>query len=177
MKLNLGCRNRPIPGFTGMDCDAHDGVDIVGDISDLSQFESDAVEEIYASHVLEHFPHTQTLAVLAEWCRVLKKGGKLYLAVPDFDATMDIARSSGLSEWVRNYLWGDQKYKTAFHYAGFDEIGLSTMLKDVGFTEIERAERLAMTATPDCSDLAIRAKTASGKEKIISVSLNLIGTK
>ena len=177
MKLNLGCRNRPIAGFTGMDCDAHEGVDIVGDIADLSQFASESIEEIYASHCLEHFPHTQTLAVLSEWCRALNKGGKLYVAVPDFEAVMAVYRVNGLNEWVRNYLWGDQKYKTAFHYTGFTESVLVGLLMSAGFSVVDRCDRFAMTTTPDCSDLAIRCKTNTGKEKIMPVSLNMIGTK
>jgi predicted SAM-dependent methyltransferase len=67
--------------------DVHEGplVDIQGDISDLSRFESGSVTEIYASHCLEHFPHVRTLDVLKEWRRVMAKGGKVFVSVPDMD--------------------------------------------------------------------------------------------
>ncbi len=43
IRLNLGSRDRKIPGFKNMDIDAHEGVDIVGDVSDLSMFEDESV--------------------------------------------------------------------------------------------------------------------------------------
>src|SRR6185437_6608660 len=44
----------------------------------------ETVDEIRASHCLEHFPHGQVAAVLKDWVRALKKGGRLRIAVPDF---------------------------------------------------------------------------------------------
>lgn len=177
MKLNLGCRNRPIPGFKGMDIDAHEGVDFVGDVSDLSQFDSDSVEEIYASHILEHFPHPRTKAVLREWNRVLVPGGKLYVAVPDFGMVVNICYKNSMNDWVRNFLWGDQEYKTAFHYNGFDEASLTELLYKSGFKESERVESFGICPSRDCSELRIGATTLEGNKVMVPVSLNMIGTK
>ena len=33
-----------------------EGLNFIGDISDLSQFEKESIDEIYASHVFEHIP-------------------------------------------------------------------------------------------------------------------------
>lgn len=38
-----------------LDIEPRPEVDYVGNASDLSQFETDSIEVIYASHVLEHF--------------------------------------------------------------------------------------------------------------------------
>lgn len=46
-------------------------------------FDDGVVDIIYASHVLEHFPHAQGLAVLKEFHRVLKPGGICRIIVPD----------------------------------------------------------------------------------------------
>jgi hypothetical protein len=44
-----------------------------------------SVEEILASHVLEHFSHRQTGEVLQHWVDKLRPGGKIRLAVPNFE--------------------------------------------------------------------------------------------
>lgn len=170
IKLNLGSRNRAIPGFTGMDCDAHEGVDIVGDISDLSRFKDGEVEEIYASHCLEHFEYHKTLAVLKEWARVLEPGGKLYVAVPDFARCVELYESMGLNEWIVRFLMGDQEYKTAYHYNLFDEPRLALLLKEAGFSDSFRVELFPIGDERDCSNLV---STNDG----LPVSLNMVATK
>ena len=169
LRLNLGSRNRAIPGFIGMDCDRHEGVDIVGDISDLRRFEDKSVHEIYASHCLEHFPHTKTAEVLREWNRVLVPGGILYVAVPDFARAVELYTRLGMADWGGNFLWGDPGYKTAFHYSGFDFARLNGLLKEAGFSEVSRVGDFPVGGG-DCS----RAKSNyDGK----SVSLNVVAIK
>ena len=150
MRLNLGSRDRAIPGFLGIDCDKHDGVDLVGDVSSLN-FADGSVSEIYASHVLEHFPHPKTISVLKEWARVLCHGGILYVAVPDFERTVELYKKCGLNGWVQNYLWGDQGYATAYHYAGFDEDSLRNLALGAGFSEASRVEDFPVGHPKDCS--------------------------
>lgn len=168
--LNLGSRNRAIPGFLSMDCDQHEGVDIVGDIADLSRFEDGSVGEIYSSHCLEHFPHPRTLSVLKEWHRVLVPGGKLYVAVPDFRRTVELYLRHGLNDWTQNYLMGDQGYATAFHYAIFDEDRMRFLLQQAGFRDSERVEMFDIGDPDDCSR---NASTADG----LPVSLNMEAVK
>ena len=59
------------------------GVDFIGDISNLKQFESSSLEEIFTSHVLEHVSQAKALPTLEGIYRVLKPGGKVYISVPD----------------------------------------------------------------------------------------------
>lgn len=170
--LNLGSRDRAIPGFFNMDIDPHPGVDIVGDISDLSRFADGSVPAIYASHCLEHFPHVKTLAVLTEWRRVLESGGILYVAVPDFRRTVELYLKSdvGLTDWMNNYLWGDQGYSTAYHYAGFDFPRLRKMLLAAGFSEASQVEEFPIGDKLDCSR---KISTLDGKP----ISLNVVAVR
>ena len=151
-KLNLGCRNRALEGYQNMDCEKHDGVDFVGDVSDLRLFDSDSVETIRASHILEHFPHVRTLDVLREWHRVLIPGGMLEVAVPDFKRTVELYQKYGLCNWVQNFIMGDQGYKTAFHYAIFDEQRLHDLLLKAGFSEASRVIRFQVSDPYECSN-------------------------
>lgn len=170
VKLNLGSRNRAIPGFKGMDCDAHEGVDFVGDISDLSRFEDGSVAEIYASHCLEHFPHLQTVSVLKEWARVLEPGGILYVAVPDFKRTVELYALTGINQWVQDYVSGGQEYATAYHYAIFDEGKLRGLLLAAGFSEASAVDQFPVGDRKDCSRLR---SSLDGKP----VSLNMVAIK
>lgn len=57
------------------------GVQLGGDASELLWFCDGVLDYVYSSHLLEDFPDTR--AVLAEWLRVLKPGGKLVLFCPN----------------------------------------------------------------------------------------------
>lgn len=140
IRLNLGSRNFPVEGFLNMDMDAHPGVDITGDVRDLSRFSDESVIAICASHILEHFPHVETADVLREWYRVLAPGGTLYVAVPDFRRAIELYERAGLEDWIVYFLWGEQSYKTAFHYTAFDDRRLERILKNAGFKEVSQVE-------------------------------------
>ena len=60
MKLHLGCGERYLPGWKHLDARKFPHVDYVTDKLDkLNMFADNSVEEIYACHVLEHFPRTE----------------------------------------------------------------------------------------------------------------------
>jgi predicted SAM-dependent methyltransferase len=170
IKLNLGSRNRSIPGFKGMDCDPHPGVDLVGDISNLSMFADGEAEAIYASHCLEHFPHLRTLDVLKEWVRVLAPGGVLYVAVPDFKRAVELYLNCGLQDWIVNFTHGDQGYATAYHYAIFDFDRLKSLLLEAGFSEVSQVVNFPIGDPADCSH---QVSTFDGRPN----SLNVVAVK
>lgn len=88
MRLELGSGYCPTPGFTHLDLNPNaPQVDIVGPAFPLDLGDG-CCDEIRAVDVLEHLPYRQTAAVLAEWARVLRPGGKLYVQVPDAEAIM-----------------------------------------------------------------------------------------
>lgn len=175
LKLNMGSRDRRIPGFKNVDCDPHDGVDFVSPVEDLAVFDDGCVSEIYASHILEHFSHRMTHKVLKEWHRVLKPEGILYISVPDFDKAAKLSLTYGLNDWVNQFLMGDQGYETAFHYALFNGHRLKEILLESGFSSASMVEALPiMSVKPDggtdCSQLRC---TLNGE----FVSLNMVAVK
>lgn len=142
--LNLGGMGEgyvdgSVEGFKTVDL--RDGADYQMDASDLSVFQDESVETVYASNILEHFPMERTVPVLKEWYRVLKPGGWLYVSVPDFHRAVQMYQKSGLTLWLRYHLWGDQKHKLNYHYAGFTLATLSKDLSDAGFRDAQRMTR------------------------------------
>ena len=53
MKLHIGGEQKK-DGWKILNIQKKDNVDFIGNITDLSQFENNSIEEIYASHVFEH---------------------------------------------------------------------------------------------------------------------------
>src|SRR5215204_373323 len=85
MRLHIGGQVAK-PGWQIFNIAAAPGVDHVGDCSDLSRFADGSVEEIYASHVLEHLSYVGELPrALKDWHRVLAEGGRAMISVPDFE--------------------------------------------------------------------------------------------
>ena len=56
-------------------------VQLGGSAENLYWFKNDVLDYIYSSHLLEDFEQTE--AVLREWLRVIKPGGKLVIFCPD----------------------------------------------------------------------------------------------
>jgi SAM-dependent methyltransferase len=96
MKLNLGCGYQQIAGFTGVDFDESLSPDVVASVESLP-FEDGSIEEIYASHVLEHV--AMDSPALSEWYRVLQPGGLITVAVPDIVQTYFL--------WKHGSTWGE----------------------------------------------------------------------
>ena len=89
-KLHLGCGKRYLDGYIHVDIAEYDHIDYKTQIDKLEMFESNFADLIYASHCIEYFDRDEVKEVLSEWKRVLKPGGVLRLAVPDFSSLIKI---------------------------------------------------------------------------------------
>jgi predicted SAM-dependent methyltransferase len=140
-KLHLGCGPKEIPGFFHVDALDYAHVDHRGPVDDLAFIPDGTVKLIYACHVLEHFGRREYMGVLAEWFRVLERGGVLRLAVPDFAACARLYVEGRLPEGIdaiRGLVCGGQKDEYDYHKIIFDEQQLTADLRAVGFTEVRR---------------------------------------
>lgn len=139
LKLHLGCGTKFLPGFVHIDALDLGHIDQVGPVESLPQIASGSVDLIYASHVLEHFGRHEYQDVLQEWYRVLRPGGLLRLAVPDFTAMAEEYVSgrlrNGLSDLV-GLCVGGQRDQLDYHKMVFDAELLTTALMAVGFSDV-----------------------------------------
>jgi len=92
VKLNLGSGPDRFEGWTSVDRDEAVSPDVLADVAHLPQADQ-SVDEILASHILEHLPWDTS--ALYEWHRVLKHGGRITVVVPDIAAMYDLYREGG----------------------------------------------------------------------------------
>lgn len=85
MRLNVGCGNKHIPGWTSVDAVALPGrtrPDIIADCRSIPLSDGCA-DELMAIHLFEHLYLWEAEQALKEWHRLLKPGGALVLEMPD----------------------------------------------------------------------------------------------
>ena len=134
MKLNLGCGNKKVEGFIGIDIK---DADVVADIRKLP-YDDNSVDEIMAIHVCEHAFQHEIVAMIREWLRVLKPDGKMALELPCFDKVVKYIRENDVlddrmvrwplfgqpethkdgCEAVHKYCWTRSEFKKMLVYAG-----------------------------------------------------------
>lgn len=170
IRLHIGGKD-PHPDWKILDIQPREYVDYVGNAMDLSQFEDNSVEAIYASHVLEHFDYVRELpVVLKEWHRVLHFGGQLMISVPDLPTLCHLYIEEGASAEQRfsimRMMFGGQTDEYDYHKVGLSWEYLFMLLTQAGFRIIRKVDRFGLFN--DCSEMVVFGKP---------VSLNIIATK
>jgi len=136
MKLHLGSGTKRIEGFVNIDIRYLPGVDEVNNVKFLRNYKDNSIDLIYACHVLEHFGRWETEDVLRRWCELLKPGGILRLAVPNFSAICDYYNKTEDLPKLMGLLYGGQDYPENYHFAAFDFKSTSDMLIKLGFSKV-----------------------------------------
>jgi len=132
VRLNLGAGEYNDPRYTPVD------IKTGTDIRKLP-YADGSVDEIYASHVLEHFSFNERDAVLAEWVRVLKPDGLLRIAVPDQKKLAEEwlkSDESGLFRDLEMVQYGAHSDERDVHHAGYTERQLRRTMHRAGIGSI-----------------------------------------
>jgi hypothetical protein len=159
VKLNIGAGSVRIPGFIPIDRDLGSEAYPLPESVDGHCITTDSVEEIRASHILEHFPFREVPAVLREWVRVLQPGGTIKIAVPDFDK---ITKMRNDPLWSR-YLMGGQTDENDYHKSLFTAEALEAEMRAAGLGSIRFwSSDNTDTASSPCSLNLQGIKTDSG---------------
>lgn len=105
-------------------------------------FKNNSADYVEMFEVLEHIPFRQTVEVLKEIRRVMKKGAKLYLHTPNFDGLvrdwLDIAMGKFDYPTYLNVietLFGNQLANGEFHNAPFNPQLMNYYLVEAGFKQ------------------------------------------
>ncbi len=129
------------------------------DARDLSNFDTESVAAIYASHILEHFHYglnKELRTVLAEWYRVLIPGGELFISVPDLHTVCKLFCDREQIEekyHLMRIIYGGNCDEYDVHKTGFDFAILAAFLMGAGFQHITRVDSFGFFR--DCSELEL----------------------
>lgn len=100
--------------------------DIVADVAGELPLENESQDVLIARHILEHIPNE--IKTLREWGRVLRKGGKMIIAVPDEKVTRSIPLNP---EHLRVYT--EESLRDTMQLLGFKEIKSESAQNGVSF--------------------------------------------
>jgi predicted SAM-dependent methyltransferase len=169
MKLHIGGEQKK-EGWKVLNIQKKDNVDFIGNITDLSQFENNSIEEIYASHVFEHVLQSEVNKTLKGIHRVLVDGGKFYVSVPDMDILCRMFIDPKAPLKVKHHamimMFGGQIDKFDIHYFGWNHQLVIDFFGQAGFKKLERVK--SFNLFKDTSDYAPYGQP---------ISLNVIAIK
>lgn len=183
--LHLGCGKKFIPGFVHVDLDNFPHIDYRHEISSLPMFKNNSADLIYACHAFEYFDRQQAEEVLKEWRRVLKSGGILRLAVPDFEAMVKVYLKYAKDlehRGILGPLYGrieiktPKGKKTIYHKTTYDFKSLKRLLENCGFRKVGRYD-WRKTIHKDYDDFSQAYIPHLDKEKGLLISLNVEARK
>jgi predicted SAM-dependent methyltransferase len=179
INLHLGCGKRVLPGFVHIDLADYPHIAHRRDIRDLSFLPDGYAALIYSCHSFEYFDRHEAVAVLREWNRVLRLGGVLRLAVPDFEALLEVYRRSDDLSRVLGPLFGRWEINPGqliYHRTVYDFNSLSTLLTANGFGQVRRYD-WRQTIHRDFDDHSQAYFPHMDKENGLLISLNVEAIK
>lgn len=157
IKLLLGCGRRRKAGWVNIDIDPKNKPDIVANISKLNHFKNETVSIIDSYHVFEHLFLNEANKAVREWYRILKKGGDLYIELPNLARCAEVILTSknpreielammGIYGFDKRVIFpnGEDKEPVFFqvHKYGWTPETITNLLKGAGFKNIKMTEPL-----------------------------------
>lgn len=157
IKLNLGSGDNPQKDCVNIDL-YNENADINADVSNIP-YDQASCDLIQAHHLVEHLTQEQLKTALAEWLRVLKPGGHIFLSCPDLIACFQAAQNSAdtMEVWkgIMHVIYGDDLPGMKHQY-GYCKKSLEYTLTKAGFEGVEVVTAYGFRPTP--SLLAIGKK-------------------
>ncbi len=158
LRVNLGCGEKPLPGYLNVDMRPLPEVDIVADVRRLP-FEPGSLSEIASAHLVEHFrQHHLEVVILPYWRSLLVPGGILRIVCPNWAVMIEQLNAGGLSfAEFKQVTFGLQDYSGDDHFAMYSPDTLSQLLTRAGFSHIEVLEERRQNGLSPEMELTARA--------------------
>ena len=186
IKYHIGCGKRDFgPEWIHIDGENYPHVKS-SDVWLMSQ-NQDSADLIYSSHLLEYFDLIEAGGLLWSWYNVLKRGGILRIAVPDFEALSYAYETADFKLLdIIGPLFGRMEMAghKIYHKTTFDYDSLHDLLTDVGFKNIRKYDwrQTEHAHIDDHSHAHLphdpeAIRTGNFTDKHILISLNVEATK
>lgn len=156
LRVNVGCGEKPLPGYVNVDQRALPGVDVVADAGNLP-FDPGSVSELAAFHLVEHFrEHHAATVLLPHWRSRLRPDGLLRLVTPNWSVLLEQLRTGERTfAEFKAVTYGLQEYSGDDHFALYTPETLTDLLERAGFERIAiLAERRQNGMSPELEVIA-----------------------
>lgn len=174
VRLNIGCGRHVLDGWVNVDVVRSPRAKRDPEVFALAHdipLESGCADEVMAIHVIEHFYYWKreredqepgVFDVLAEWRRLLKKGGVLTLELPDIEKC---ARNLLAGDIDNLHMWGfygDPSERDPYmcHRWGYTPKTMEALLLKAGFADIRHGIPQWHARGKDKRDMRVTARKA-----------------
>ena len=142
-KLEIGCGERPTPGYIHNDINAFPDVELVCNPWEID-LDGESLDEALALGVVEHLTYEQAEMTVTNVQRMLRRGGCFYFDVPDLPVWCGYAadyfkgRPTPFSiEHILSTLYGWQRWPGDEHKSGWYKENLVQMLERARFRSVK----------------------------------------
>ncbi len=150
MRIHFACGRQVLPGFYNIDAVRHPNAPrdpellfemrfADGQLIEQIPLADGCADEFHAMHILEHFYRYDVDAVLREWKRLLRVGGRLVLELPNLEACARNLLAGMRPQMCMFGIYGDESWKSPYmiHRHGYTPTTLSGLLAEHGFSKIQ----------------------------------------
>lgn len=149
LKIHFACGKHVMDGWYNMDAVRHPAAkrdpELLfemrfkdGELVERIPLKDGCAEELFAAHIIEHFARYDVDAVVAEWKRLLRQGGRLILELPNLEAACRNLLA-GMSDQMAMFpIYGDAGWKSPYmlHKYGYTPKTITALLAFHGFDNI-----------------------------------------
>lgn len=138
IKYNIGCGKRNF-GPDWFNVDGADLPHIGSNDIHLSETPDSIVDIIYSSHLIAYLSRNGAKALFQSWHRVLKPGGRLEIATPDFNKLSYLHNNGRATlDEITGPLFGRMLLngQEIYHKMAYSFVTLALILEAVGFTGV-----------------------------------------
>ena len=153
--LHIGCGANLLDGWLNSDYFPDTSKAIHLNAIRRFPFDGGTFDYVYSEHMIEHVTLDEGRVMLSECFRVLKPGGRVRIATPDFQFLLDLypeprtPRHGTYVDWIADQVAPRAPYKGAIfiinhfvrawgHRFIYDEQSLASVLENAGFTDVAK---------------------------------------
>jgi SAM-dependent methyltransferase len=122
------------------------------DLENGLPFPNESVDYVYSSHVLEHFYSDTAESVLRDAYRVLRKGARIRICVPDLQHALELYAKCQKEEALAYFFQPKDRPLFSRHHYMYDFQLLASLLQRVGFHSVEKCN-YRQGLVPDLDEL------------------------
>ena len=130
LNLNLGSGTSRKQDYLSIDLYTPEA-DVMIDLTRPLPFDDESVDNIYASHVVEHFSRDEWESIRKDWVRVLKPGGAIEIRCPDIIKVCQKFITNPSDDFNMKTLYGLQTNEGEYHKNGFTVGSLVSSFPDL----------------------------------------------